>query len=64
MQKWEYHNLDIRVEGKTITYFAIDGDSQQTGGGGLNRILDTQGERGWELIAIEGFTFYFKRPKD
>lgn len=53
MQRWEYHILRIQDE-----------DDERT----LTRMLNSEGEQGWELISVtdKGYNgrpqFYFKRP--
>lgn len=57
--RWEYTECNIYVRGKTNVYYYDNGYGFE--GEILLDVLNQYGDKGWELVAVSGSSYTFKR---
>ena len=66
MQKWEYLEMHLSYStqgGHTLSINSKEHPATAEEIEDFSRLLNRFGEQGWELVAVNGINYYFKRPK-
>jgi hypothetical protein len=64
MQRWEYLILgQDMVGGKPKARWANRQEIRDWKNVDFSDYINSLGDQGWELVAVQAFGFYFKRPK-